>query len=775
MRAIWEKIQADLLHHRTVAAMVIATITIAAALLTLSISTLMNLGGPYDRVFAEVNGAHLWLYFKPGLINTATVHAIESLPGVAESTGLRYHYVTQARIHGTRVPVTLRVLPEQPPSLNRLYFLAGRGLLPNAKETVAEQFLDTNYNLTVGEAVILTGSNGKEVSLPVVGLAYDVMYDTYRSDQAPSLYVSENTLRSLFPNQDAWNWSLGLRLTDPQAVDKVLAASEALRSTKFIETHTDWREVKESALFKGQLAAVFLSAFSLFAILATVIIILSVVSSTILSQIKQIGILKALGFTGGQILLVYVGQYTVLGLLGTTCGFLLGLALAPVPMQAITASLNTTFRPPFSVSLLLLVFLIVPGATLLAALSAASRGARANIIKSIAIGAEAPNKKMFWGASLAEKLGAPVVVVLGLNDVFVKPLRSFLTGLNLVLGVIGIVFGLALSDTIQTYRDNPALLGIVYEAVVTRQQVSDTLTRRLLTKAPGVEAFYGEIQVKAWTPDQRTFKVRAVEGSLEAFPFQILEGRFFQPETNEAVAGKGLLTWLGLKVGDTLTVRLDEKDGPAASWVIVGVYPEPGDAGQRLMVNLSSLSRLIKAHDPTTYFLKLTPGAEVPVLRSYLAPRKDSGLSLVTVGEVIPDSVIYLQIAIFALAGVLIVIAIVNVLIMSLLAAQEKLRTIGILKTVGMTPGQVITLFNTTAASLGALAVCVGIPLGLVTTRELLSLLSDSIGFGRISVSLNPLQAAVLIPFILLVSLLGSYLPARWAAQVFIVQVLRKE
>ena len=90
------------------------------------------------------------------------------------------------------------------------------------------------------------------------------------------------------------------------------------------------------------------------------------------------------------------------------------------------------------------------------------------------------------------------------------------------------------------------------------------------------------------------------------------------------------------------------------------------------MVDLSSLSRLVKNNDPTTYYLKLSPAADIPAIRNYLAPHKDSGISLATVGEAIPDSVIYLQVAIFALAGILIVIALVNVLIMSLLAAQEK-------------------------------------------------------------------------------------------------------
>jgi len=775
MNAIWEKIKADLFRHRIVSILIIGTITIAAALLTLALSTLLNLGGPYDRLFAEVNGAHLWVFFKSGRVNTTDIRQIQTLPEIADSTPRQYSYRTQVRIDDTRAWVTLRVIPDEQPVINRLYIVDGRYIFPEYGEVVAEKSLDTAYKLAVGETVTITRSDGRDVVLPIAGIAYDVMYDNYRSEQAPYLYVSESTLRNLFPDKDTWDSSLGLRLSDPQAVDNVLAEIEALHNTKFVETHTDWRDVKESALFEGQLASIFLSAFGFFSILATVIIIVSVVNSTILSQIKQIGILKALGFTGRQILLVYVGQYAVLSLIGTTLGFLLGLTLAPVPMQAMTASLNTTFRPPFSLPLFISVYLIIAGAVILSVLSAATHGTRTNIIKAITIGAEAPRKKMFWGARLANALGAPVSIVLGLNDTFVKPFRSFLAGLNLVLGVIGIVFGLALSDTLETYKENPALLGIVYDAIVTRQQVSDHLTERRLMKAPGVDAFYGELQVKGWTPDERTFKVRAMDGELDQFPFQILEGRFFQPGTHEAIAGKGLLTWLGLEVGDAITLRLEEKDGPAATWVIVGVYPEAADAGQRLMVDLSSLRRLVKNNDPTTYYLKLSPAADIPGLRSYLSPRKDSAISLVTLEEPIPDSVIYLQAAIFALAGILIAIALVNVLIMSLLAAQEKMRTIGILKTVGMTPAQVVVMFNATAASLGTLAVLIGIPMGLFVTRDLLSILSDSFGFGKISVSLDLTQAVILIPFIILVSIFGSYLPARWAANLFIVRVLRKD
>ena len=487
----------------------------------------------------------------------------------------------------------------------------GRYLATGVDEALVEKYPSDTFKIPVGDTVIVTNSTGKEISLLVVGIAYDPMYDTYRSNQPPYLYVSEATLQKLLPDKEAWDLSLGLRLADPQSVESVLDEIKSMRGTDFLASHTDWRDAKDSSIFRAQLAFVFLTAFSLFAIFATVLIVVSVVSSTVLSQIRQIGVLKAVGFTGAQISCLYVGQYAVLSALGTTLGFAVGLALTPLPLQTVTASLGTSFRPAFSLLLLALVFLTLPGVTMLAAALAARRGARANIIHAIAVGAEAPTRKSFWGARLAEWLGAPVSLMLGLNDTFARPLRSLLTGLNLTLGVMGIVFGLVLSNTLQTYRENPALLGVVYDATVTRSESTDGRAQRILSQAPGVDAFYAETQLQVQTRTGKLSNYVPSKVILAAFPFHIAEGRFFQPDTNEAIVGRGLLDWLGLELGDTLTLTLENDERHEVTWTIVGVYPEPADAGQRMMVNLSSASGLDRHAAPDTYYLKLSP-ARIP-------------------------------------------------------------------------------------------------------------------------------------------------------------------
>jgi putative ABC transport system permease protein len=779
MDAVWPKIKADITSRPLISILITTTIVAASTLLTLALATLMNIGAPYDRSFQELNGAHLWLYLDRDRIRPRDITRVETLPGVVSSTGLQYSIASRVRIHDTRVWSSLRVVPIETAAdtstVNRLLVQHGRYLVSGQTEILASKDLNDLHRLSVGEAVDITRWDSRTVSLPVVGLAYNPTWDTYRNSQPPYLYVSEETLRELFPDESTWDWSMGLRLEDPEAVDDMLARIEAVLRPDAVASHTDWRDVKESAIFGAQLNFVFLGAFSFFAILAAALVIASSISSSVLSQFRQIGILKAIGFTPNQILSLHVGQYVTLGLIGSPLGLLLGIALSPLPLKSVAASLSTTFSPPVDALLVVLVLSVVIGLIIAATLGSARRGAEASIVKAIATGAEAPHRKPFWAVRGATRLGFPITFVLGLNDISVRPFRSFMTGLNLTLGVIGVIFGLTLNETLRTYESDPSLLGIVYDAVVTRERTSDRRTQSILRRAPGVDAFYSEYLADVETRQGQSFQVRAVEGDLTAFPFKISEGRFFRPHMYEAIAGQGLLDWLGLAVGDELTLILDDREERPVTWRIVGRYPEPVNAGQMLMVSWSSVSRLIKNAQPRTYFLRLDPSADTARLRRYLEPRPESDLNLIHVGQTLPDAVFYLQLAIFALAGILTAIALINVFNTSLLTVQEKLRTVGVLKTLGMTPAQVVAMVNTTAGLFGLLATAAGVPLGLALTKGILAALSKAYGFGEVNVALNPLHVLLLIPTMVLVSIAGSIIPGRRAAKLSIVQVLRNE
>jgi putative ABC transport system permease protein len=775
MEAVWQKIKADIISRPLISGLILVAITASATLLTLALATLMNINAPYDKAFEELNAAHVWLYFNRDRVGPRDVTRIEALPGVVESTGLRYSALSRARVGDTQVWVSLRAVPTETPAVNRLLVQEGRDVEPHRAEVLASKDLDDIYSLTVGEMISITRQDGKEVGLPVIGLAYNPMWDTYRSSQPPYVYVSEETLHELFPDDSTWDWSMGLRLADPDAVDETVALIEETLHSDVVKSYTDWRDVKESAVFGAQLNFVFLGAFSLFAVLATVLVVSSTIGSIILSQFRQIGILKAIGFTSPQVVWLYLGQCLLLCLIGSALGLLLGFVLSPLPLRSIAASLATPYHPPLDLPLATMVIGAMLGVVALASFGAAYRGARANIIRSIAVGAERPRVKSFRGTMLATRLSLSPTITLGLNEIFVKPFRSLVTGFNLTLGVIGIVFGLALSETLDTYRKNPALLGVVYDAIVTREESSDSKARHLLETAPGVDGFYSEYLVEAETLDGQTFQVKAVEGDLEKFPFRVDRGRFFRPDTYEAIAGQGLLDWLGLEVGDGIAVTLEGNKNRPITWRIVGQYPETVNAGQMMMVSLPTVSRLVKQAKPDTYFLKLGTDYDPGRLKEYMGAGPGSDLSLTFVEELIPDDVLYLELAIFTLSGLLMGIALVNVFNSSLLAMQEKLQTVGVLKAVGMTPVQVMMMVGIAAGFLGFLAAILGTPIGVLFTSGLMNVLAASYGFGRVSVTLRGIYIVFLVPVTILISMSGSLIPGGWAAKRPVVSVLRSE
>jgi putative ABC transport system permease protein len=774
MEAVLQKIKADILSRPKISLLIMATVISSSMLLTLALATLMNTNAPYDRTFEELHAAHLWIYLDRRRVRSRDIERIEALPDVVKSTGLRYNVLSRVRIDDTRMWVSLRAVPLEQPSMNRLLVQEGRYLAPHQEELLAGKDLKDWHDLSVGEQVGVTQTDGKEVDLPVIGLAYNSMWDIYRTSQPPYIYVSEDTLRELFPDDSTWDWSIGLRLADPNGVDDTVAKVEEMLSSDAVEGHTDWRDVRDTATFDARMASVFLGAFSLFAILATVLVIASSISSIVLSQFKQIGILKAVGFTQAQVLWLYLGQYLILGGIGSLIGVPAGFILAPLPLKSVAVSLSSAYRPPLDLALVGLVFGVIAGVIICASLGAALRGARANTVQSIAIGAEAPRKRLPWIVRRVAQLGLSIVLLLGVTDVFARPFRSLLTGFNLMLGVIGITFGLALTETLEAYKTDPSLLGIVHDATVTRETTSDTKTRHTLSTAPGVKAFYAEYLTDVETPTGQSFRVRAVEGDLAAFPFRIPEGRFLEPNTYEAIAGRGLLDWLNLEVGEEITIIFDERENRPVTWQIVGQYLEPVNRGQLLMVSLPTATRYVKNAEPTTYYLALDPNTSIEQLRQYVEPRPDSDLSLSPAVK-IPDYVIYLQLAVFALSAILIGIALVNVFNTSLLAMQEKLRTVGILKAVGMTPIQVVMMASTTAGLLGLLAAVLGLPMGQALTGGLLNTLAGTYGFGKVRVTLSYPYVLLLPPLMVGISMLGSLIPGWQAARLPIVKVLRNE
>jgi putative ABC transport system permease protein len=211
-----------------------------------------------------------------------------------------------------------------------------------------------------------------------------------------------------------------------------------------------------------------------------------------------------------------------------------------------------------------------------------------------------------------------------------------------------------------------------------------------------------------------------------------------------------------------------------AEWRIVGVYREPADNGQMAVISLRSLRAVDRAAEPDTYFLRLSPDVNLDTLRAYLKSRAGDSLNLVVVDTQI-SSLQQFRLTMLVLSVALSVIAVISVFNSAVLNMRERMSEVGTFKTLGMTPAQVVTMVLTSGGLLGALAAVMGVPLGVVLLQAALNALGKSYGFG--SFELRPDWIALSLPALIAVGvgLLGSAVPARWAARLNVVEVMQYE
>ncbi len=206
MSAILRKIKADLLNHRLATFLVTLTIFASSALLTLTATTLNNMSGVYDRSFADLNGAHLWLYFNRDQVSHSDVARVEGLPGVVASTGLQVSQVSRAAIGSEKMTISLRQVGAQQPQVNALRITAGRYFSPDDERSVlVDKHLAEQFNVRPGDTLSISTASGYK-PLQVVGLALNPTWDTYRVTQPAYLYALDKTFQSLFPDSLGLEW-----------------------------------------------------------------------------------------------------------------------------------------------------------------------------------------------------------------------------------------------------------------------------------------------------------------------------------------------------------------------------------------------------------------------------------------------------------------------------------------------------------------------------------------------------------------------------------------
>jgi putative ABC transport system permease protein len=248
----------------------------------------------------------------------------------------------------------------------------------------------------------------------------------------------------------------------------------------------------------------------------------------------------------------------------------------------------------------------------------------------------------------------------------------------------------------------------------------------------------------------------------------------------EVVAPTALIARAGLELGDT--VELSDA-GRTTSATLVGEVFDTGGGPSDTLVLRGSMSDLT-ALDPTApvsgWEIRPRPGVEPARYAEWLMGATGGRVGAYTIDDSTADEEFLLFLSVVATMGiVLVAIAFGGVFNTVLLETRQRTREMAVLKALGMAPRQVVAMVVASVVPVGLAAGLLGVPIGLVFQRAVLSYMGQVVGGTGIPDSTFDVFGPVFLTLLaiggLAIAVAGAYLPAQRAARARIAPVLLAE
>ena len=778
MSAVLRASLADLRRRKVQTAVIGFVLFLASLSATLALTLLIETDAPFDHAFAQAQGAQLTMTFAATAVTESQVRATASTAGVTSAGGpWRIDAWATVDPGGPSYvnPLEGRADPGGP--VDRLTLTDGRWA-QTPTEVVLAQSTSGELGKQVGD-VVSPASGSPIPALTVVGIAASV------GDNAAA-WALPAAVPLITAGKLPTSYVMAYRLVHAGTTREVSAVANAISASLSAGAVLDTANYLDAKLNANRATAVmipFLLAFSVFALLASAFIIANLVSGAVIAGTRDIGIMKSVGFTPGQVIAVLGGQMLIPAVAGCLMGLPVGILLSQ-PFLSNTArafDLPRTFgvAPGPDALGLLVILLVVTGTTVLASL----RAGRMTAAAAIATGSAPATGRGNWMARIGARLPLPRAFTLGGGEFLAKPTRSAMTVGAIVIGVATVTFAIGLTRSLTLVKDGATRSQEVQVRIFgsggfksggpAPVGLSDAQLSSLIAAQPETTRVIGERQVDVTVQGAgEPVPLTTYQGDASWLGYPLIQGRWFHA-AGEAVAPSAFFTRTGHHLGDTVIATLD---GQALRLRLVGeIFDIQGDG----IALRTAWGTVPGTQEAQSYEIQVRPGTDV---RRYAGALESSapGLNVDLPGNGGTDTAFLLiESTLAGLALILALIAIAGVFNTVVLNTREKARDIAILKAVGMTPGQVTTMVLASVLVLGILGAAVGIPAGIALHGNILVLMGQIASATRVPAPFFQVFDILLLAGLsaggIAIAMLGALVPAQWAARSRVTEVLQSE
>ncbi|MEE8413377.1 MAG: FtsX-like permease family protein [Dehalococcoidales bacterium] len=787
----WRKVVRDLWGNKTRTVLVVMAIAVGIFAFGSSFITQEMLVASMDGQYQAIDASTITMYmgsFDDGLVRWA-----KRQKEVRDAQG-RVVYSVKLIKENQRYNLNLYTYDDyENIRLNRISSETG-AWPPGRQEILFERSSFAPSGAQIGDEIVIELSSGREYELTVVGTVHDL--NVVPANLSPQLtgYVSMKTL----------DW-LGL----PSTYNRLeIVARDEFDTVAKLEKVADELEVRlqSNGISVGAIVvskpgehwakdttesfSIILNFIGIFSLLLSSFLVVNTISAMLTQQRRQVGIMKAIGATGRQIIGLYLVLVIFYGLLSLMVALPVGMGLAYVFTLSVTQFLNidiVVFYLPKSVFILQVVAaLVVP---VVASLIPVLGGVRITVQKAInSSGIEEKSKQGLLDRLLLRVRGLPRPVLLSIRNTFRRKARLALTLSTLILA--GALFMTVVNVRGSMIAEFDTLLteyfGYQVMLSLDGNYPSQGIVRRA-QRVPGVTQAEGRtgMQVQYIKPDGTkgaTFSIAGIPYDSDFIQPTLVSGRWLQStDRNTIVLSSSLVADMpGVQVGDEIIL---DRGGNERIWEVVGIILMEIDRVSYTDFNyLSSIKGATGLASNMLIRIEEKDGQSQTIMAEAIEKHlKESGIKIDRTMTVDAISSSWAGQVDF-LIGFLLTMAAMSAMIGGLglagimsLNVMERTREIGVMRSIGASGRAIGGIVVTEGLLIGIISLVLAIPVSIPMSL-LFSSMMGQLFFGKPMVFIFSLFGLITwFVIVIFISVIASLLPAYRAMKMSVQETLAYE
>lgn len=593
--------------------------------------------------------------------------------------------------------------------------------------------------IAIGQTITITMGNSK-LCYPICGFFNSTMTGSHNSG-ITALILTEDLYEELERQGTVRKSTLvSVRMNDKAQSEEFEAALLEKVSAQYPGEQpiaNSYTMVSTSRYISQMICSGIVSAMAFFVLLIALITIASNVTNYIQQNMKNLGVLKAVGYQSRQIIFTFLLQFLGITLIAALMGIGLSYCLFPAVNTMMIAQTGIPYYVHFLLAPFVLTLFGIGGAVAAVVWMAARRIKKIEPIVALRQGVQTHNFKN--NHVPLEKTGMPLNLALAMKTTLSGIKQNIIVSLTmLMLSLILAFSGLMLENVIVDVRPFvDMVMGETADCVIIINMEIENEFLQRMKQDSRVEKIY------LWDYNS----VRHVEGSILAAticedfskvnnPDMIIAGRFPKYDNEVAIAAK-YAREKKLRLGDEIVLNVDGKE---EKYIISGFTQLSNNLGKDCLVTRSGYERMGKLQN-ATYSMNL---AEEVDMDSFLAEAGEYfGQNIYRAADYISAinsfSKVYIQLMTVIVIAILILSIIIISFVLYLLVRtmlNNKRRDYGIMKALGFTTGQLILQTAVSFMPAVVLATLVGLTVSCIIINPLTAIFLSGIGIVKCNFSL---------------------------------------